>query len=310
MTDADVDGSHIRTLLLTFFFRQMPQVIERGYLYIAQPPLYRVRKGKRDLYLKDQGALDEYLAGNAVDGLTLTAAGGGATVSGTPLRHLAHDLRRFRAVIANLDQRCDGRLVASVIRAARLGLDDLRDRARAAQATQLILAYLRERYPDLTPMTAIESWESEHGTTRIEIVPRPGSNARRSVIDYELLNAPDYQEALAIERTLIEGLGRPPYTATAGSSTELLANSEALIEFLEARGKTGIATSRYKGLGEMNASELWETTMNPDGRTLLQVRIDDVVKTDELFTILMGDQVEPRRNFIEQNALHVKNLDI
>ena len=166
MTDADVDGSHIRTLLLTFFFRQMPQVIERGYLYIAQPPLYRVRKGKRDLYLKDQGALDEYLAGNAVDGLTLTAAGGGATVSGTPLRHLAHDLRRFRAVIANLDQRCDGRLVASVIRAARLGLDDLRDRARAAQATQLILAYLRERYPDLTPITAIESWEPEHGTTQ------------------------------------------------------------------------------------------------------------------------------------------------
>jgi DNA gyrase subunit B len=311
MTDADVDGSHIRTLLLTFFFRQMPEVLEKGYLFIAQPPLYRVRKGKKDLYLKDQHALDEFLVGNAVEGLTVfSKARPGTTISGAPLHRLAQRLKRFKSVISNLDKRCDGRIVAAVIRSSGLGLEDVRQQDKVNAARDKLVAYLESRYPDLFPLTATATWETEHGAGRIEVVPRPGASARRSVIDWDLVHSPEYQEALSIEQDLTLGVGPAPYIATSSGAESTVESSEALIDHLEERGKKGIGISRYKGLGEMNAGELWETTMNPDARTLLQVRIDDAIKTDELFTILMGDQVEPRRAFIEQNALNVKNLDI
>ncbi|MFO0756039.1 MAG: DNA topoisomerase (ATP-hydrolyzing) subunit B [Byssovorax sp.] len=310
MTDADVDGSHIRTLLLTFFFRQMPEVMEKGYLFIAQPPLYRVRKGKKDIYMKDQAALDKYLIENATEDLNLASATTGKAVSGGPLGNLAQRLKRFRAVIGNLDKRCDARIVASVIRATGLDRDAIRDEQKVIAACEKLGAYLHQRYPDLFPLTVKHTPESEHGAHRITITPRPGASARKSVIDWDLVSSPEYQEALDIERLLVDMAGPAPYVATSKGHDEPVANSEALIEFFDERGKKGISISRYKGLGEMNADELWETTMNPDARTLLQVRIDDAVKTDELFTILMGDQVEPRRAFIEENALHVKNLDI
>ncbi|WP_437495039.1 DNA topoisomerase (ATP-hydrolyzing) subunit B [Sorangium sp. So ce1014] len=309
MTDADVDGSHIRTLLLTFFFRQMPEIMEKGYLFIAQPPLYRVRKGKRDLYLKDQAALDEFLVGNAVDGLEIVACGAETGILGQPLYRLAQRLKRFRAVLSNIDKRCDARIVAAVLRSSGLGRDDLRETKKVAAAADELRAYLKQRYPDLFPLTLATPRDTEHGTSRIEVVPRPGASARRSVIDWDLVNSPEYQEAWSIEQDL-RSIGAPPYRARTSSGEDTIENGETLVEYIEERGKKGIAISRYKGLGEMNADELWETTMNPDARTLLQVRIDDAVKTDELFTILMGDQVEPRRNFIEQNALNVKNLDI
>ncbi len=309
MTDADVDGSHIRTLLLTFFFRQMREVLERGYLYIAQPPLYRVRKGKKDVYMKDQAALDAYLSNNAVEGLTISAAGTEHGVGGAPLLRLAQRLKRFRAVLGNLDKRCDARVVATLLRSSGLGLEELRDKEKVEKAKEALVAHLQQRYPDLFPLTATVAWESEHGTATIEVRPRPGATSRRSVIDYELVSSSEYQEAWSIEQDL-RSIGPAPYTARAGQSEEVIESGEALMDYLDERGRKGISISRYKGLGEMNADELWETTMNPDARTLLQVRIDDAMKTDELFTILMGDQVEPRRAFIEQNALHVKNLDI
>jgi DNA gyrase subunit B len=311
MTDADVDGSHIRTLLLTFFFRQMREVIERGYLFIAQPPLYRVRKGKKDLYLKDQGALDEYLVGNAVEGLEISGSGVSTGVAGQVLYRLAQRLKRFRAVLTNLDKRCDARIVASLLRSSGLGRDELRERAKVEDAAGKLRAHLQQRYPDLFPLTMKVTWEAEHGAGRIEITPRPGASARRSVIDWELVESPEYQEAWSIEQDLRITVGTAPYKAkTAGGAETVIENGEALVDFIEERGKKGITISRYKGLGEMNADELWETTMNPDGRTLLQVRIDDAMKTDQLFTILMGDQVEPRRQFIEEHALDVRNLDI
>lgn len=309
MTDADVDGSHIRTLLLTFFFRQMPAVIEQGYLYIAQPPLFRVRKGKKDLYLKDQAALDEFLVGNAVEGLEIRAAGASVGLLGAPLYRLAQRLKRFRAVLGFLDRRSDARIIASLLRSSGLGRDELRERSKVEAAAVALRAYLEKRYPDLFPLTVNVSWEPEHGAGRLEVQPRPGALSRPSVIDWELVSSPEYEEAWSIDQDL-RSIGAPPYRSRAGSVEEELADGEALIEHLELRGRRGLATSRYKGLGEMNASELWETTMNPDARTLLQVRIDDAVRTDELFTILMGDQVEPRRQFIEQNALNVRNLDI
>jgi DNA gyrase subunit B len=308
MTDADVDGSHIRTLLLTFFYRQMPAVIERGYLYIAQPPLYRVRKGKKDFYLKDHGALEDYLVQNAVEGLEV-ATDNGVVVAGTPLFRLAQRLRRFRSVLAHLDKRADARVVASLIRSSGLGAEALRDRVAVEAATARLREAMQERYPDLFPLTIASSWDETSGTGAIEVRPRAAASLRASRIDADLVATSEFQEAWGIDQDL-RSLGAPPYTAKTDRTQEALPDGEALAAYLEERGKKGIAISRYKGLGEMNADELWETTMNPDARTLLQVRVDDAVATDELFTILMGDQVEPRRQFIETNALQVKNLDI
>ncbi len=308
MTDADVDGSHIRTLLLTFFYRQMPDVIERGYLYIAQPPLFRVRKGKKDLYLKDQAALEEHLVENAVEGLELSAARG-AAISGQPLFRLAQRLRRFKSVLAHVDKRCDARVVAAVIRATGLGQEAIRRRKDVEEAATRLRIYMQERYPDLFPLTIGVEWDAAAGAGVIEIVPRAAASLRPSRIDLALVSSDEYQEAWGIDQDL-RSLGAAPYTGRTDKNEEVLADGEALAEFLEERGKKGLSISRYKGLGEMNADELWETTMNPDARTLLQVRVDDAMATDQLFTVLMGDQVEPRRAFIESNALHVKNLDI
>jgi DNA gyrase subunit B len=312
MTDADVDGSHIRTLLLTFFYRQMPQVIEKGYLYIAQPPLFRVRKGKKDLYLKDQGALDAFLVGNAIEGLTISTAKG-PSVSGQPLYRLAQRLRRFKSVVSHIDRRCDARVVAAVIRSSGLGIEDLgrlNDAAKVKQVQSELRAYMEKRYPDVFPLTIDVGFDEVASTGWIEVRGRPGANLRTARIDAALVSSDDYQEAWSIDQDL-RSLGEPPFLAQGekGEPVEL-ADGEALAEHLEERGRKGISIARYKGLGEMNAEELWETTMNPDARTLLQVRVDDAIATDALFTVLMGDQVEPRRAFIEDNALHVKNLDI
>jgi DNA gyrase subunit B len=310
MTDADVDGSHIRTLLLTFFFRQMREVIKSGYLYIAQPPLYQVKKGKKTLYLKDQPAMDEFLVGNAVDNLEIIPAGKKSGILGVPLLNLAKRLKRFRSVLSNLDKRCDARFVAALLRSSGLGREELKQRSKVRDAAVALRAYLEQRYPDLFPLQVKDDWETEHGAGRIEIYPRAGSQARASVIDWALIESPEFQEAWSIDQDL-RSIGDAPYTARAGQTGRgPVENGELLAELLDARGRKGIAIKRFKGLGEMNAEELWETTMNPDGRTLLQVRIEDEVQTDELFSTLMGDQVEPRRDFIEKNALRVKNLDI
>jgi DNA gyrase subunit B len=308
MTDADVDGSHIRTLLLTFFYRQMQEVIEKGYLYIAQPPLYRVRKGKKDLYLKDQDALDAYLIQNAVEGLTI-ASEKGLAISGQPLFRLTQRLKRFKAVVAHIDKRCDARVVAAVLRSSGLGKDAIKDRATAEQAAVATRSYMEARYPDMFPLTIDVSWDEAVGAAVIDVKPRAAANLKPSRIDWALVASDEYQEAWDIDQDL-RALGAPPFLAKTEKVEEPLADGEAVSEYLEQRGKKGITISRYKGLGEMNADELWETTMNPDGRTLLQVKVDDAMATDQLFTVLMGDQVEPRRAFIEANALHVKNLDI
>ena len=308
MTDADVDGSHIRTLLLTFFFRQMPEVFANGYLYIAQPPLYRARKGKKDLYLKDQNALDEYLVQNAVDGLELVPTSGHG-VAGAPLFRLAQRLKRFRSVVAHIDKKCDARVAAAVIRSSGLSSEELRDRAKVDEARDKLVEYMKKRYPDMMPLTVESGWDDATGSGTIDVIPRPGVTLRRATITLALLQSDEYQEAWSIDQDL-RSIGAAPYKAKGERSEEEIADGEALIEFLEERGRKGVAINRYKGLGEMNADELWETTMNPDARTLLQVRVEDAVATDELFTVLMGDQVEPRRAFIEANALHVKNLDI
>jgi len=308
MTDADVDGSHIRTLLLTFFYRQMPEVIEKGFLYIAQPPLFRVRKGKKDLYLRDEKALESFLVDNAVDGLTVRSSRG-SSVAGLPLRRLAERLRRWGHVLRKINRRCDARFVSAVLQTSSLTRDDLRQRGKVEQVAKDVRARLEGTYPELFPLEVEVQWEPEHGAASLVFSPRPGSGASRCSIGWALAESAEYQELSSIHEDLLS-IGPAPYTAQCKDDELVLDGAEALIGYLDQRGHKGITLGRYKGLGEMNAQELWETTMNPDARTLLQVRVDDAVNADEIFTILMGDQVEPRRRFIEENALSVRNLDI
>jgi DNA gyrase subunit B len=310
MSDADVDGSHIRTLLLTFFYRQMREVIEKGYLFIAQPPLYRVRKGKKDLYLKDQPGLDRLLIENGIEGLTVQSSKGPA-LSGVPLYNLATRLKTFRQILSKIDRRCDARVVAGLLRSnGRLMRDDFRNADKVKAAAERLHAYLEGRYPDLTPLTVEVEWDKLHGGGRIVVKFRPGASTRPAIADWELADSAEYQELSSIEED-IRSIGPAPYTGTMTSGEPVvLADPDALDRFIDERGRKGTHITRYKGLGEMNASELWETTMNPDGRTLLKVQINDDVRADELFSVLMGDQVEPRRQFIEDNALNVRNLDI
>ncbi len=308
MTDADVDGSHIRTLLLTFFYRRIPEIIERGYLYIAQPPLFRVRKGKKDLYLKDEKTLESFLVDNAVEGLSIQSKQG-AAVAGAPLRHLAKRLRQWHDILHKINRRCDARFVSAVIRTSRLTRDDLRQRRKVEETAIAARELLERTTPDLFPMEVEVQWEPEHGAARIAFTPRPGSGAVPCAIDWSLAERAEYQELWSIHEDLVS-IGGSPYIAEDKDGSVELEDAEALIDFLDRRGHKGTSLGRYKGLGEMNATELWETTMNPDARTLLQVRVDDAVNADEIFTILMGDQVEPRRRFIEDNALNVRNLDI
>jgi DNA gyrase subunit B len=309
MTDADVDGAHIRTLLLTFFFRQMQELIERGHLFIAQPPLFGVRKGKRALYLKDQNALDRFLIENGIEGMTV-AATNGPVLSGLPLYNLAHGMRAFRAILAKIDRRCDARVVAGLLRSGGLQLADYRDAQKVDAAAQRLNRYLSDRYPELCPLSVEVEWEKQHGAGRIVVRFRPGASTRPAALDWELAETAEYQELRSIEED-IRSVGTPPYVVRInGDEQTSLTDTDALDAFIAERGRKGTHITRYKGLGEMNADQLWETTMNPDARTLLQVKINDPVRADDLFRVLMGDQVEPRRQFIEDNALNVRNLDI
>ena len=310
MTDADVDGSHIRTLLLTFFYRQMPEIIERGYLYIAQPPLYRVRRGKKDRYLKDQAELDRFFLEQGVDGLAVRASRG-PTLSGEPLLRLAERLRMFRRALSRIDRRADSNLVGEVLHACALGKTELRERKKVDAAVPLIRARLEKKFPDIFPLSIDVGWETEHGAATITIKPRPGSNARELLINWDLVDSAEYEELYAIEQD-VRSIGPSPYFVreSEGKEERSVEDADALWDHIDQRGRKGASIQRYKGLGEMNPEQLWETTLDPNVRVMLQVRLDDAVQTDQIFTILMGDQVEPRRQFIETNALNVKNLDI
>jgi DNA gyrase subunit B len=309
MTDADVDGSHIRTLLLTFFYRQMPQLIENGHLFIAQPPLFRARKGKKDLYFKDSGGLDRHLTENGIAKLSIQSRGG-LVLSGMPLFNLASRLSRFRTSLEALARRCDHRVIVAFLEEADLervnfeNPDTLKDVAAAMQAR------LERRHLDLRPLTVKVVPPSDTKPGAIDVRFRPGASARTALLTAELVDNARFKELVSIEQD-VRSIGPAPYVATVDNQPDVeLEDSTALDHFIQERGRKGVVLSRYKGLGEMNADELWETTMNPDARTLLGVRIEDQVGADELFSVLMGDQVEPRRNFIEKNALNVKNLDI
>jgi DNA gyrase subunit B len=311
MTDADVDGSHIRTLLLTFFYRKMPKIIEAGHLYIGQPPLYKVKKGKAETYFKDDRELERHLMQRAVENRRVRIPALERDYAGEDLARVLERMIAYRKHLERLARR--GYPVAIVSEFLRVGAGEevLADRKWLEEA----LEPLRQQ-----GQAAEVSRDEEHNL--YQVIPSDGGNgyARSKPIDRDFLVAAEYRNLLALYQE-IEPFDSPPFLVTevaaasaAGSSREssetTVSSREELIDLLLAAGKKGLAIQRYKGLGEMNPAQLWETTMNPETRTLLQVKIEDQVFADEIFTVLMGDAVEPRRNFIEENALDVQNLDI
>ena len=309
MTDADVDGSHIRTLLLTFFYRHFPEIIERGYLFIAQPPLYRVKKGKREIYLKNEQALEEFLLDSATENLTLRPGDGGQPIGGDTLRHLARQAGRYRRLLRVVDRRFDARLVDAIIKAAHLSKADLKDPKLIAKGLARLEEYFEVYAPELKDVVLKLAPDSEHGGYKIEAPVRPSGIRRATVIDFPFLDSPEFADLTALHQEL-SIMGVAPYRLQSGSDQVDFDRVEDLGDRIHELGKKGLQIQRYKGLGEMNPEQLWETTMDPARRTLLQVRVEDAFEADRLFSTLMGDLVEPRREFIAQNALNVRNLDV
>jgi DNA gyrase subunit B len=245
---------------------------------------------------------------NGIEGLTVQASKGPA-LSGRPLLNLVQRLRTFRSILSKLDRRWDARVVAGLCRACRMTPENFESEERLEAAARSLHEYLEmHHHADLSPVTV--RVEQGHEGRLLSIRFRPGVSATPVTVDREFVESEDFQELVSIEED-VQSIGPPPYTATSRDvQPTTLETPDALDRYMSERGRKGMQISRYKGLGEMNADQLWETTMNPDGRTLLQVKVTDPVRADELFSVLMGDQVEPRRKFIEQNALNVRNLDI
>ena len=332
MTDADVDGSHIRTLLLTFFYRQMRELIEHGHVFIAQPPLYRAKRGRSENYIKDDHELESYLIRRASESRVVRVVDTGRTWSGAELEEMLRKLIGFQRLLQVVERRGPSpEVVMAVLDQGARDRTFFADRSRVDAVREALATANRE--------VAIED-DEEHDACRLVIDDRRNGFTRRHTVGVDFVEGAEYRALLADHATiaplrgpLLVGVERPGTATTGGEnggSGETAADGEApvadagaaverqteiasireLIDHFIAAGKRGVAINRYKGLGEMNPDQLWTTTMNPENRTLLQVRAEDDAEADHMFTTLMGDQVEPRRKFIQDNALDVKNLDI
>ncbi|TFG98731.1 MAG: DNA topoisomerase (ATP-hydrolyzing) subunit B [Myxococcales bacterium] len=312
MTDADVDGSHIRTLLLTFFYRQMKGLIDRGYLYIAQPPLFKVKKGKSERYVKDERSLERYLLGLALEDASVTPHGMESAVSTAALRQLLEATSSYRRVLDRLELlRIDERIVDAAVWTGLPREPEMRDEQGLRDSVQPALeAYFRARAGEEATLGWRVEADAEHGGHRLIALARRSGVLLETRLDTAFVRSPEFQR-LAELASEISSLGRPPYLLARGDAEpESFPGAVELLTRLLALGEKGLSIQRYKGLGEMNPEQLADTTMDPARRTLLQVRVPDVVEADEAFTTLMGDEVEPRREFIERNALDVQNLDV
>jgi len=346
MTDADVDGSHIRTLLLTFFYRQLPELINRGHIFIAQPPLYRAKRGKSETYIKDDREMDAFLVRRGIEHRAVRFGSGGSTMGGPELEKLLQRLIAFRKQMQIAERRGFPRSVLMTLLEG-----DVRDKTFFADRARVDA--LAEALTTETRGVTVRL-DEEHGLFKLDFEDRNGGYNRNLTMSSDTVTAGDFRtlaniyreikelqwpatvvtEERGAEEAAAEAAEEGPDEATAALQDEALAklgavrvpgtpraaaakpadvavvNSDDLVEFFLAAGKKGVAINRYKGLGEMNPDQLWATTMDPDARTLLQVKAEDHTEADQMFTTLMGDQVEPRRKFIEDNALDVKNLDI
>ena len=309
MTDADVDGSHIRTLLLTFFYRQMPEIIERGYVYIAQPPLYKVKKGKQEQYLKDEDALTNYLTNIAIDGSALFTSEDAPGISGVALENLVKQYQSVEKMIKRLHRLMPPAILYRLIYSPTLRHEDLKSESTLSAVAESFVNSLNEK-------------ENDGATYRYDILPEEEGSEffiqitmRMHGIDYfyklnqEFIDSTEYAKIRDLNESINDMMNDSAYIQR-GEKKQPVGSFKDALEWLMGEAKRGQYIQRYKGLGEMNPDQLWETTMDPDSRRMLQVTVEDAIACDQLFTTLMGDQVEPRRAFIEQNALKVENLDV
>ncbi|MFC4624717.1 DNA topoisomerase (ATP-hydrolyzing) subunit B [Daeguia caeni] len=304
MTDADVDGAHIRTLLLTFFFRQMPELIERGHVYIAQPPLYKVTRGKSSQYIKNEAAFEDFLIDTGLEEATLELASGEMR-AGADLRSIVEDARMLRQLMHGLHTRYDRKVVEQAAIAGLLNPEAIKDDATAQRSADLVAKRL-----DMISEETERGWvghKTEEGGFRFERTVRGVKDV--SVIDMALLGSVDARQIDKVAARMADIFAEPA-TLRRKDKVDTVAGPMTLLDAVFAAGRKGLTMQRYKGLGEMNAEQLWETTLDPNARSLLQVKITDATNADQLFSRLMGDDVEPRREFIQENALSVANLDV
>ncbi|HEX9982815.1 MAG TPA: DNA topoisomerase (ATP-hydrolyzing) subunit B [Thermoanaerobaculia bacterium] len=301
MTDADVDGSHIRTLILTFFFRHMREIIDRGYLYIAQPPLYKIAQGKKDTYLKDEFEKSRFLLNRIAESVSITPQAGMA-ISGEALINMLQRMDEYRAYARKISLRGAPREALDVLFA-----ENFTDRTALADREKVAAIAAALTNAGLQNVEIVTDEVTE--TSIVQFSYGVNGSARKASLNNDLLNQYEFRQmGKAFEQ--LSAFGLPPYTVTHNDEAMVFATIDDLLDQIFKMAEKGLTIQRYKGLGEMNPEQLWETTMNPETRRLLQVTIEDAVGAEQLFTILMGDQVEPRREFIQENALDVKNLDI
>ena len=308
MTDADVDGSHIRTLILTLFYRQLPELLEHGYIYIAQPPLYKYKKGKKEMYLKDEKALESFLVSNSVSGVEVKADG--AVLDEEESKVLINKYRNYVRTLDSYDTHFDTLLLRKMIEDTHLDNEILKNKSLLETKLNELSEYLKSIEKETLRNYSFEVEEdSEHQTNQIRITVKTTARTKNFKINSYFLGSPEYADLLNSYDGIKKYVGSK-FEIKDDKSAKEFEGLKGFAEYIVEDGKQGAYIQRYKGLGEMNPEQLWETTMNPENRTLLQVKVEDMVEADGVFSVLMGDQVEPRRQFVEENALNVKNLDV
>jgi DNA gyrase subunit B len=308
MTDADVDGSHIRTLLLTFFFRHMQELITRGHVYVAQPPLYKIKQGRSEIYIKDDKEFSTEILRRAMRNIRVEVSENGGerkTLEPGELQKLMLALEDLTALAPKLERRLRDSRVVEMLLDTSLKLDKRDDVTSSLEEVPESLTILKGRM-EAIGLTPTLSWEEEYSSHRLTFLD--STRAERH-IGVELFQSPEYRRYRVIARDIAE-TNIPPFTVARGDARDEVADWRILLETVKKEGMKDASVQRYKGLGEMNAEQLWETTMNAEQRTLLQVRLEDLIESEEIFSTLMGENVESRRKFIEDNALDVKHLDI
>ncbi|ANC44718.1 DNA gyrase subunit B [Pandoraea pnomenusa] len=308
MTDADVDGAHIRTLLLTFFYRQVPELIERGYVYIAQPPLYKVKHNKDERYIKDEGELAQYMLKLAMNNAELTPSTGAAPISGDALGELTRSYQLADSVIERLSRLYEASVLTAVTEGVEINLDNEEAAKQSALALEAALSD-DPLAPEITITAVMEDVENADPVAVLRVERRHHGNVKLSMITQDFLQSADYAQLQKTAETF-KGLIGEGATIRRGERSQPVSNFKTAMKWLMADAESKVSKQRYKGLGEMNAEQLWETTMDPTVRRLLRVQIEDAIAADGIFTTLMGDDVEPRRAFIETNALRAGNIDV
>ncbi|MBN4664915.1 DNA topoisomerase (ATP-hydrolyzing) subunit B [Pandoraea nosoerga] len=308
MTDADVDGAHIRTLLLTFLYRQVPELIERGYVYIAQPPLYKIKHNKDERYIKDEAELGQYMLKLALNNAELTPSAGAAPISGDALGELTRSYQLSDGVIERLSRVYEASVLQAVTEGVEINLDTQASAQASAKALEAALSD-DPLAPEITITAVMEDVENADPMPSLRVERRHHGNVKVTVIDQDFLQTADYAQLQKTAETF-KGLIGEGATIKRGERSQPVTNFKAAMKWLMADAERNVSKQRYKGLGEMNAEQLWETTMDPAVRRLLRVQIEDAIAADGIFTTLMGDDVEPRRAFIETNALRAGNIDV